>query len=209
MAVKTSTGVRWQLSFLRHFRQILMAIKSTIFKANLAVADIDHGYYADHQLTLARHPSETDERMLARLVALALHAHALQDVCQGDGTLAFGAGLSDPDDPDVALTDFTGRKRLWIEVGQPEEKPLVKACSKADAVRVYAFGNAAEVWWRGIQGKLARLDKLQVWRLPAGAAQELAQLAERSMQLQATLQDGALTLSSSRGSVYLQPERWQ
>ena len=120
-----------------------MATKATIFKAHLAVADIDHGYYADHQLTLARHPSETDERMLVRLVALALNAHAVQDLCQGDATLAFGAGLSDPDDPDVALTDFTGRKRLWIEVGQPEEKPLAKACSKADAVLVYPFGHAA------------------------------------------------------------------
>ena len=110
-----------------------MALKSTIFKANLSIADIDHGYYADHQLTLARHPSETDERMMVRLLALALQAHELQDTCRGDGQLAFGAGLSDPDDPDVSLTDFTGRKRLWIEVGQPEDKPLSKACSRADA----------------------------------------------------------------------------
>ena len=88
-----------------------MALKSTIFKANLSIADIDHGYYADHQLTLARHPSETDERMMVRLLALALQAHELQDTCRGDGQLAFGAGLSDPDDPDVSLTDFTGRKR--------------------------------------------------------------------------------------------------
>ena len=66
-----------------------MAIKSTIFKANLQIADIDHGYYADHALTLARHPSETDERMMVRLVAMALQAHELQDTCGGDGTLAF------------------------------------------------------------------------------------------------------------------------
>ena len=103
-----------------------MALKSTIFKANLQLADIDHGYYADHALTLARHPSETEERMMVRLVTLAHNAHGLQSLCQGDGTLAFGAGLSDPDDPDVSLIDFTGRRRLWIEVGQPDEKPLVK-----------------------------------------------------------------------------------
>ncbi len=84
-----------------------MAIKSTIFKANLQIADIDHGYYADHALTLARHPSETDERMMVRLAALAIQAHQLNDLCNGDGTLAFGAGLSDPDDPDASLTDFT------------------------------------------------------------------------------------------------------
>lgn len=186
-----------------------MAIKSTIFKATLQVADIDHGYYADHALTLARHPSETDERMMVRLVALALNAHELQDMCSGDGTLAFGAGLSDPDDPDVHLTDFTGHKRLWLEVGQPEEKPLVKACSQADAVRVYAYANQAEVWWRGVEGKLNRLEKLQVWRLPAEAAQALGQLAERSMQLQATVHDAVLTLSSDKGSVSLEAVRWK
>jgi uncharacterized protein YaeQ len=186
-----------------------MALKSTVFKANLQIADIDHGYYADHALTLARHPSETDERMMVRLAALALNAHELVDICQGDGTLAFGAGLSDPDDPDLHLTDYTGRKRLWVEVGQPDDKPLAKACSQADAVRVYPFGTAADVWWRGIENKLTRLDKLQVWRIPADAAPALATLAERSMQLQATVLEGVLTLSGERGSVSLEPQRWR
>ena len=186
-----------------------MALKSTIFKAQLAIADIEHGYYADHALTLARHPSETDERMMVRLVALALNAHLLQDLCQGDGTLAFGAGLSDPDDPDVSLTDFTGQKRLWIEVGQPEERPLVKACQKADLVMVYAFHHAAEVWWKGIESKLSRLDKLQVWRLPTSAAQALSQLAQRSMQLQATVQEGSLMLSDGEHTVDIECLRWK
>lgn len=186
-----------------------MAIKSTIFKAHVQIADIDHGYYADHALTLARHPSETDERMMVRLVALAIHAHELNDTCNGDGTLVFGAGLSDPEDPDVSLTDFTGRKRIWIEVGQPEDKPLSKACSKADAVAVYCFHHAAEVWWKGIANKLTRMDKLQVWRIPTDAAQALIPMAERSMQLQATVQEGALTLSSTQGSVVIEPARWK
>jgi uncharacterized protein YaeQ len=186
-----------------------MAIKSTIFKANLQIADIDHGYYADHALTLARHPSETDERMMVRLTAMAIHAHELQDTCKGNGTLTFGAGLSDPDDPDVSLTDFTGRKRIWIEVGQPEDKPVSKACSKAGAVILYAFGSAADVWWRGIETKLTRLEKLQVWRLPTEVAPALAAMAERSMQLQATVQEGALTLSSTLGSVHIEPIRWK
>ncbi|EGI75677.1 YaeQ family protein [Hylemonella gracilis] len=186
-----------------------MAQKSTIYKANLQIADIDHGYYADHALTLARHPSETDERMMARLVALALQAHRLQTDCQGDGTLSFGAGLSDPDEPDVWLRDYTERTRVWVEVGQPEDKPLSKACSRADAVLVYAYGHAAEVWWRGIENKLTRLDKLQVWRIPTAAAQELAALAERSMQLQATLQEGMLMLGNSARQVDVEPERWK
>ena len=186
-----------------------MALKSTIFKANVQVADIDHGYYADHALTLARHPSETDERMMVRLVALALNAHALQTVCDGDGTLAFGAGLSDPEDPDVWLRDFTGRTRLWVEVGQPEDKPLAKACAKADEVQVYCFHHAAEVWWRGIENKLTRLDKLQVWRIPTDASQALAALAQRSMQLQATIQEGALMLGDGKANVDIEPVRWK
>lgn len=186
-----------------------MALKSTVYKAQLAVADIDHGYYADHALTLARHPSETDERMMVRLAALALNAHALQTDCGGDGTLSFGAGLSNPDEPDVWLRDFTGRTRLWIEVGQPEDKPLARACSQSDRVQVYCFHHAAEVWWRGIEGKLSRLDKLSVWRIPTEASQALAALAERSMQLQATVQEGVLMLSGMAGSVDVEPVRWK
>ena len=184
-----------------------MALKSTIFKAALAVADIDHGYYADHVLTLARHPSETDERMMVRLAALALNAHTLQTVCGGDGTLAFGAGLSSPDDPDVFLRDFTGRTRLWIEVGQPEDKPLAKACGKADQVHVYCFHHAAEVWWRGIENKLTRLSNLSVFRMPTLASQEMAKLAERSMQLQATVQEGVLMLGDGKQSIDIEPVR--
>ena len=186
-----------------------MALKSTIFKANLQIADIDHGYYADHALTLARHPSETDERMMIRLVALALQAYKLQSVCGGDGTLAFGEGMSNPDEPDAWLRDFTGRTRLWIEVGQPEEKPLLKACGKADEVVLYCFSSAAEVWWKGIQTKLTRPQNLSVIRVPAAASQSLIPMAQRSMQLQATIQEGVLMLGDGRATVDIEPARWK
>jgi len=186
-----------------------MALKSTIFKAAIAVADIDRSYYADHPLTLARHPSETDERMMVRLAALALNAHTLQTVCGGDGTLAFGAGLSDPNDPDVFLRDFTGRTRLWIEVGQPEDKPIAKACGKADQVHVYCFANGAELWWRAIENKLARLQNLSVFRVPTLTSRELATLAQRSMQLQATIQENTLTLGDGAQSIDVEFLRWK
>ena len=186
-----------------------MATKSTIFKASLQLADIDHGYYANHSLTLARHPSETDERMMMRLVALALQAWKLQSVCQGDGQLAFGAGLSDPDEPDVWLRDFTGQTRLWVEVGQPEEKPLLRACGKADEVLLYTFGPAAEVWWRGIESKLARSRNLTVMRVPSASAQALAALAQRNMQLQATVQEGVLMLGDGKTNVDVEPAHWK
>ncbi|HWP11209.1 MAG TPA: YaeQ family protein [Ramlibacter sp.] len=186
-----------------------MALKSTIFKASVAIADIDHAYYADHQLTLARHPSETDERMMIRLAALALNAHRVQTECSGDATLGFGAGLSNPDDPDVSLRDFTGHTRLWIEVGQPDDKPLAKACGRADQVSVYCFHHAAEIWWRGIESKLARLQNLSVFRVPAPASLAMAALAQRSMQLQATIQEGTLMLGDGSNSIDVEPLRWK
>ncbi|MET4578364.1 YaeQ family protein [Ottowia thiooxydans] len=186
-----------------------MALKSTIFKADLALADIDHSCYTDMALMLARHPSETDERMMMRLAALALNAHQVQDLCGGDAKISFGAGLSSPDEPDVQLVDFTGRTRLWIEVGQPDEKPLIKACSKADQVILYVYGPAGEVWWRGIESKLSRLERLTVWRVPADQAQALNSLAARSMQLSATVQEGQLTLAVGDASASLEPVRWK
>ncbi len=186
-----------------------MGIKSTIFKAGLQIADIDHGYYADLALTLARHPSETDERMMVRLAALALQAHKLQSVCGGDGTLAFGAGLSDPDEPDVWLRDFTGRTRLWIEVGQPEDKALIKACSKADEVVLYCFSQASEIWWRGISNKLSRPRNLSVFRLGTASSQALRELAHRSMQLQATIQEGVLVMGDRTHHAEIEPVRWK
>jgi uncharacterized protein YaeQ len=183
----------------------LMAIKSTIYKANLQIADIDHSYYADHALTLARHPSETDERMMVRLLALSLNAYLINELCQGDATWTFGAGLSDPNDPDISLTDYTGRKRVWIEVGQPDEKPLVKACSQSDLVLVYAFNHAKNIWWGALKNKVSRLDKLKVYGFDHEATQSLVTMAQRSMQLQATIQEETLTLSSQLGSIEIEP----
>jgi uncharacterized protein YaeQ len=109
----------------------------------------------------------------------------------------------------VALTDYTGRTRLWIEVGQPDETTLARAASRADAVVLYPYSSAADVWWRGAEAALARQPQLQVWRLPAEQTQSLAALAERTMTLQATLHDGVLTISSEGGSVSLEPQRWK
>ena len=186
-----------------------LALKSTIFKAALQIADIDHGYYADHALTLARHPSETDERMMVRLAALALQAYKLGSVCNGDGVLAFGAGLSDPDEADVVLRDFTGRTRLWVEVGQPDEKALLKACGTADEVVLYCFSHGADIWWRGVEAKLSRPRNLSVFRLPTDHAQALRSLAQRSMQLQATIQENTLMLGDGSISVNVEPLRWK
>ena len=169
-----------------------MALKATIFKAALQIADMDRGYYADHALTIARHPSETDERMMLRVLAFALHA--------GPG-LAFGKGLSTDDEPDLWQRDLTGRIQLWVDVGQPDEKLVRRACGRADAVVVYTYGRGAELWWDRSRVALERARNLRVMSLPAAASQELAKLAQRSMQLQCTIQDGHVWLGDKDGAV--------
>jgi len=172
-----------------------MALKSTICKASLHIADIDRDYYAEHALTVARHPSETDERMMVRLLAFALNAHE---------HLAFGKGLSDTDEPDLWQKDLTGAVEHWIEVGQPDEKRLLRAAGRATRVTVYAYGNRAELWWKPIADKLERAKNLAVWRVPAPVVQALERLAARTMRLQCTVQDGQLYFSSAAETVQIE-----
>ena len=169
-----------------------MALKATIFKAALQIADMDRGYYADHALTIARHPSETDERMMLRVLAFALHA--------GPG-LEFGRGLSTDDEPDLWQHDLTGRIRLWIDVGLPDDKLVRRGCGRADEVVIYAYGRGAELWWERSRGALERARNLRVLSVPVATSQDLARLAQRSMQLQCTIQEGHVWLSDNDGAV--------
>jgi uncharacterized protein YaeQ len=170
-----------------------MALKSTIFKAELSVADIDRGYYRDHALTIARHPSETDERMMARLLAFALHA---------DDALEFGRGLSTDEEPDLWRRDLTGVVLQWIDVGLPEEREVRKACGRAREVHVLAYGGrAVDLWWQGARKKLELQDQLAVREVPIEASRALATLAARSMRLQVTIQEGHVFVADGATSV--------
>jgi uncharacterized protein YaeQ len=170
-----------------------MALKSTIFKAELSIADIDRGYYRDHVLTVARHPSETDERMMMRLLAFAMHA---------DDTLEFGRGLSADDEPDLWRRDLTGAIERWIDVGLPDEREVRKACGRAREVYVLAYGGrAVELWWQGAREKLERQDRLAVSEVSIEASRALAQLAARSMRLHVTIQEGHVFVADAATSV--------
>lgn len=178
-----------------------MALKSTIYKAQLQIADMDRQVYADHQLTLALHPSETEERLLVRLLAFALQVPANDH----RGTLQFARGLSDADEPDLWQHDLSGQLVHWVEVGQPDERRLTKACGRSERVSVYAYGHAVPIWWAGIERRLSRLNRLNVWQLPHEQAQALCALAQRSMQWQVTVQDGQVWISTDQTSVTLTP----
>ena len=173
-----------------------MAIKSTIFKVNLQIADMERHYYADHALTLARHPSETDERMMVRLLVFALHAHPY---------LEFGQGMTADDEADLWQKDLTGAIELWIDVGLPDEKLIRKACGRANQVIVYTYGGrTAEMWFAQNSSQFERLKNLTVINLPSATTRALALLAQRTMQLQCTIQDGQVWLGDGASSVQVE-----
>jgi len=173
-----------------------MALKATIFKAELQIADIDGNYYHDHALTIARHPSETDERMMVRLLAFALHA---------DEALAFGKGLSADDEADLWQKDLTGAIKLWIDVGLPDERSVRKACGRAERVVIYSYGGrVADMWWEQASGKLQRCENLTVLNLTSESSRALAKLAQRNMRLHCTVQDGQIWLSSQEERVLVE-----
>lgn len=177
-----------------------MALKATIYKADVQIADMDRNYYQDHALTLARHPSETDERMMIRLLAFAIHASA---------ALTFTKGLFDTDEPDLWQKDLTGAIQLWIEVGQPDEKRLMKACGRAEQVIVYSYSATSHIWYKQIANKLERARNLTIINIPAEASGQLQQLANRNMQLQCTIQDSQIYLTDGAATVLVERDAFR
>jgi uncharacterized protein YaeQ len=178
-----------------------MALKATIYKANIQLADMDRNVYGDHGLTIARHPSETDERMMMRLLAFALNVPASND----HGALEFAKDLWDTDEPGLWQKDLTGQIEHWIDVGQPDDKRLMRASPRAGRVSVYSYSASTPIWWSGIATKVTRASNLSVWQVDANQSQALAGLAQRSMQLQVTVQDGTVWVGDGRDSIEVTP----
>ena len=178
-----------------------MSIKATIYKANIQLTDIDRGVYADFPVTIARHPSETDERMLVRLFAFALNVPAESD----HGALEFAKDMWEADEPSLWQKDYTGQIVHWIEVGQPDEKRLLRATSRVGRVSVYSFAASTPIWWKGIEAKLTRVRNLAVWQIPAEQSAALAGLAQRSMELQVTVQEGGIWVGDGARSIEVTP----
>lgn len=178
-----------------------MALRSTVYKASLQLAHLDRGVFADHALTLALHPSETEERLMVRVLAYALEAPA----DDARGALQFARGLSDADEPDLWQRDLTGAVVHWIELGQPDARRLARACGRAERVSVYCFAAAAPIWWAGIEAEVARLPGLAVHRIDAAESRALAALAARSMTLQVTVQEGHVWFGAGGQTVEITP----
>lgn len=175
-----------------------MALKATVFKVQLQIADMDRHYYQDHSLTLAQHPSENDERMMVRLLAYALNASP---------TLAFTKGLSAEDDePELWDKTLSGEIQLWVEFGQSDEKWLRKAAGRAKEVQLFCYGGrSVPVWWKNTQQPLERYSNLKVIEIPEQAVSEMAKLVDRTMQLQCNISEGQIWLSNQQQSVLIEP----
>lgn len=176
-----------------------MALKATIYKADLQIADMDRQYYDGHTLTIARHPSETDERVMIRVLAFALHASP---------ALTFTKGLFDTDEPELWEKDLTGAIQTWIEVGQPDDRRIAKACGRAERVVVYSYSAASHVWYKQLSGKLGRASNLSIVNIPAETSSALEKLAKRGMQLQVTIQDGQVWITDGADTVLVEREWW-
>ena len=178
-----------------------MAKKATIYKVELSVSDMDRHYYETHKLTVAKHPSETDERMMLRILAFALNAHEQLEMTKG---------LSTDDEPDIWQKSLSGELELWITLGLPSDKIVRQSCGKAKSVIIYAYGgNPAEMWWAKIQNSTMRFDNLAVVNLAQSETQELAKLADRSMKMQVNIQEGDVMVSVGDNIVYVHPTEWK
>ena len=174
-----------------------MALKATIHKAKIQISDIDRNIYGDHEVTIARHPSETDERMLVRLLAFALNAPIDHD----HGALEFARDMWEAEEPALWQKDLTGQLLHWIEVGQPDDKRILQSSSRAARTSVYSFASSTGQWWNTIAPKVARARSLTVWQIPTQQSQSLAALADRNMALDVTVQDGAIWVGNGQRSV--------
>jgi len=175
-----------------------MALRATVYKVELQVSDLDRQVFGSRSLALARHPSETEERLMVRLLAYALHL--------GEG-LEFGRGISNEDEAAIWQRDLTGRLLLWIEVGLPDERTLRRAAGRADAVVLYLYGGrTAAQWWSQNGAAVARMPNLKVVDLPSPFTQALAALAARNLQTQVTVQDGEIWFSAGEQTLHVVPE---
>jgi uncharacterized protein YaeQ len=178
-----------------------MAQKATIYKVELSVSDMDRHYYETHKLTVAKHPSETDERLMVRILAFALNAHEQLEMTRG---------ISTDDEPDIWQKSLSGELELWVALGLPSEKIVRQSSGKANKVIVYCYGgNTAEMWWEKIKNSTTRFDNLSVVNFSEKDTTELAKLASRSMKLQVNIQDGDVMVSVDESVAYVTPIKWK
>lgn len=180
---------------------VKVALKSTVYKTELQVSNMDEQHYETYSLTLARHPSETNQRMMLRLAVFALNANQ---------QLSFTKGISTDDEPDLWLKSLSDEIELWIELGQPDEKRLRRACGRSKRVLVYPYAErSASIWWEQMQQTVSRFANLSVINLILEDMDQLDNLVARNMQLHSTIQEGQLWLGNDQMTLLIELQQWQ
>ncbi len=168
-----------------------MATKATIYKVVLNIANMDIHYYDEHNLTLAKHPSENDLRLMVRLIAFTLNANE---------DLVFCKGISQEDEPDLWQKSLSGDIDLWIDLGQPDEKRIKKACGRSKNVIIYTYQEGmSSAWFSQMEKNLKRFNNLKVIFINIDG--DIEKIVDRSMHLQANISDMELTLINDDQSV--------
>jgi uncharacterized protein YaeQ len=175
-----------------------MALKATIYKASIELANMDRNYYDSLQLTIAKHPSETDQRLMVRLIAYILNAHP---------DLNFGKGLSDETEACIWQKNYSDEISLWIELGQLEEKRIKKACNQSDKVTLYCYGSSTNTWWSQVEKTMLKFDTLSVEYFEQETCDALVKLLTRNIEFQCSIQDGQLWLTSGDETLLIETKK--
>ncbi len=172
-----------------------MALNATIYKFTIALSDLNRNLYESFALTVAQHPSETHERMLARIIAYC---------CHYSSDLEFTKGLSTPETPDIWQKSLDGQILQWIELGEPAFDKVKKATRQAQSVKVYSYSGKSDVWWGLEQNKWKSL-RLQVIQLPWAVLVDMTKSIERTMSLAVTLSEGSIYVDTGTHHFELEP----
>ena len=170
-----------------------MAIKPTIYKLTISLSDLNRENYDALSLTIARHPSETMERMMVRVLAFCLNFQEQLVLCKG---------LSDTEEPDIWAHSLDGNLELWIDVGEPSPERIKKASRIAKAVRIYSFNSKAPTWWQQNESQFSSLD-VSVYRFEWKQVQSLATIIDRGVDLSVTVSDNSIYIASEIGECEL------
>jgi len=168
-----------------------MALKPTIYKINVNRSDLNNDIYDTLTLTVAKHPSETMERMMARVVAFCLHSQ--------EEFLAFTKGLSNVDDPDIWAKSLSDEFLLWIDMGEPAFERIKKASRLANSVNIYSFNSKSDVWWRQGEANFSTLKNLTVFQFSFEQIQQLAKLVKRTMEMSVTISGDSCYIATDLG----------
>ena len=173
-----------------------MALKPTIYKARIALSHLERNLYDNLNLTVALHPSETLQRMVARVLAFCLN---YQD------DLTFTKGLSDVEEPDLWVYTIDDKVQLWIDVGEPDPERVRKSARKASQVVVYSFNQKSDTWWQQSRAKISK-NGVKVVRFNPESVISLSELVERTMDWSITITGESAFVATPNGEVEID---WQ